>query len=67
MARPDGRAVERTSPVESGTGYKTSMPKDSCLIRMGDTVVLCTASVTQSVPARLRSGVGLGTVVVSCS
>ncbi len=54
----------RPLSLERGTNLYA---EGSCLIRMGDTVVLCTASVTQSVPARLRSGVGLGTVVVSCS
>ncbi len=58
MARPDGRAVDELRPLSMERGTNP-YAEGSCLIRMGDTVVLCTASVTQSVPP-WRRGSGLG-------
>ena len=60
MARPDGRKADELRPVslELGTAKHA---EGSCLVRMGDTVVLCTASVEDGVPQFLRGG-GVGWV-----
>jgi ribonuclease PH len=52
--RPDGRAADELRPVEIATGYlKTA--EGSALITFGNTQVLCTASVENSVPPFLRN------------
>jgi ribonuclease PH len=52
--RPDGRAADELRPVEIATGYlKTA--EGSALITVGNTQVLCTASVETSVPPFLRN------------
>jgi ribonuclease PH len=58
--RPSGRANDALRPVTIETGV-TRHAEGSCLIRMGDTHVLCTASVEESVPPFLRKS-GLGWV-----
>ena len=58
--RPSGRALDALRPVSIETGV-TRHAEGSCLIRMGDTHVLCTASVDPSVP-RFVKGSGLGWV-----
>ncbi|MGH2571251.1 MAG: ribonuclease PH, partial [bacterium] len=60
MARPDGRKAGqlRSIQLELGTA---KYAEGSCLIRMGETTVLCTASVEDGVPAFLR-GKGEGWV-----
>ncbi len=60
MPRPDGRdpAVLRPLTLERGANPHA---EGSCLVRMGGTVVLCTASVEAGVPA-WRKGSGLGWV-----
>jgi ribonuclease PH len=58
--RPSGRAVDALRPVVIETGV-TRHAEGSCLIRMGDTHVLCTASLEESVPPFLRK-TGLGWV-----
>ena len=60
MARPDGRAWDELRPLtlERGTN---PYAEGSCLVRMGGTLVLCTASVEQGVPG-WRRGSGLGWV-----
>ena len=58
--RPSGRALDALRPVSIETGV-TRHAEGSCLIRMGDTHVLCTASVDPSVP-RFVKGWGLGWV-----
>jgi ribonuclease PH len=60
FARFDGRAVSELRPVRMELGY-AKHAEGSCLIRMGDTWVLCTASVEDGVPAFLR-GKGQGWV-----
>jgi ribonuclease PH len=60
MTRFDGRAVSELRSVHMETGY-AKHAEGSCLIRMGDTWVLCTASVEEGVPAFLR-GKGQGWV-----
>jgi ribonuclease PH len=52
--RPDGRRPDELRPVEIATGYlKTA--EGSALITVGNTQVLCAASVEGSVPAFLRN------------
>src|SRR5687767_5707261 len=60
MARLDGRAVDELRPVLLETGF-VKHAEGSCLVRMGDTWVLCTASVEDGVPPFLR-GQGQGWV-----
>ncbi len=60
MAWPDGRAAAELRPLalERGTN---PYAEGSCLVRMGGTLVLCTASVEAGVPG-WRKGKGLGWV-----
>ena len=58
--RPSGRALDALRDVSIETGV-TRHAEGSCLIRMGDTHVLCTASVDPGVP-RFLKGAGLGWV-----
>ncbi|HVO34645.1 MAG TPA: ribonuclease PH [Gemmatimonadales bacterium] len=60
MARPDGRGAADLRPLvlERGTN---PYAEGSCLVRMGATLVLCTASVEAGVPG-WRKGTGLGWV-----
>lgn len=58
--RPSGRAPDQLRPVSIETGV-TKHAEGSCLIRMGDTHVLVTASIDQKAPPFLRN-TGLGWV-----
>jgi ribonuclease PH len=58
--RPSGRARDELRPVRLETGA-TRHAEGSCLIRMGDTHVLCTASVEGRTPPWMRNS-GLGWV-----
>lgn len=58
MPRPDGRAADTLRPVSLERGANP-YAEGSCLIRMGGTLVLCTASVEESVPS-WRKGSGSG-------
>lgn len=60
MSRPDGRAPDQLRPLvlERGTN---PFAEGSCLIRMGGTLVTCTASVEQGVPP-FKKGTGTGWV-----
>ncbi|MEL6577058.1 MAG: ribonuclease PH [Pseudomonadota bacterium] len=58
--RPSGRQPDALRPVTIETGY-TRHAEGSVLIRMGDTAVLCTASVDEKAPPFLRNS-GLGWV-----
>jgi ribonuclease PH len=49
MPRPDGRANNELRPVSMSTGYN-KYAEGSCLVEIGDTVVICTASVLNEVP-----------------
>jgi ribonuclease PH len=60
MNRPDGRAPTALRPVSLERGASPHA-EGSCLVRLGGTVVLCTASVEPGVPA-WRKGSGLGWV-----
>ncbi len=53
MTRSDGRAADELRPVKIQTGW-VRHPEGSALIEMGDTRVLCTASIEESVPPFLR-------------
>ena len=58
--RPSGRQTNEMRSVEIETGF-TRHAEGSCMIRMGDTHVLCTASVDERVPPFLKNS-GLGWV-----
>jgi ribonuclease PH len=58
--RPSGRAADELRAVVIETGVSRHA-EGSCLIRVGDTHVLCTASLEESVPPFLRK-TGLGWV-----
>lgn len=58
MARPDGRAHDQLRPIRIHRQY-TKYAEGSVLIEMGDTRVLCTASVEERVPP-WRRGQGMG-------
>lgn len=54
MSRPSGRAPDQMRAVSIETGF-AKHAEGSCLIRFGDTHVLCTASVEERVPPWLRN------------
>ncbi|MFA5538143.1 MAG: ribonuclease PH [Gemmobacter sp.] len=58
--RPSGRKLDEMRPVSIETGV-VKHAEGSCLIRMGDTHVLCTASIEEKTPPFLK-GTGLGWV-----
>ena len=58
--RPSGRAADALRTVSLDTGF-SHHAEGSCLIRMGRTEVLCTASVEDRIPPFLRNS-GLGWV-----
>ncbi len=58
--RPSGRAADALRPVSFALGVSRHA-EGSCLIRVGDTHVLCTASLEERVPPFLRN-TGLGWV-----
>ena len=53
MARPSGRAPDQLRPVRF-TRTHGKHAEGSVLVEFGDTQVLCTASVEESVPQFLR-------------
>ncbi len=60
MARPDGRADDELRPMTLELGF-AKHAEGSCLVKMGETWVLCTASVEDGVPQFLK-GQGQGWV-----
>jgi len=58
--RPSGRKLDAMRPIEIETGV-TRHAEGSCLIRCGDTHVLCTATIEDKAPSFLK-GTGLGWV-----
>ncbi|MEM9342384.1 MAG: ribonuclease PH [Pseudomonadota bacterium] len=58
--RPSGRKTDELRPVSIEPGF-TRHAEGSCLIRCGDTQVICTASLDERVPPFLK-GSGLGWV-----
>jgi len=65
MARPDGRLAAQLRPVTMERGV-AKYAEGSCLISVGDTKVLCTASVEDKVPPFLK-GQGQGWVTAEYS
>ncbi|MFR6087303.1 MAG: ribonuclease PH [Oscillospiraceae bacterium] len=57
MTRADGRKYNELRPVEITTGF-IKFAEGSVLIRCGDTVVLCNASVEERVPPHVAPGRG---------
>src|SRR3972149_11325395 len=53
MPRPDGRANDALRPVEITRNF-LKHAEGSCLIELGDTQVICTASVEDRVPPFLK-------------
>lgn len=58
--RPSGRALDEMRPISIETNV-TKHAEGSCMIRVGDTHVLCTASIEERVPPFIK-GSGLGWV-----
>lgn len=58
MARPDGRSPNQLRPLALERGANP-YAEGSCLVRLGGTLVMCTATVEQGVPA-WRRGSGQG-------
>ena len=54
MAREDGRANDQIRPVRITRGY-IKYAEGSCLIEVGNTMVVCTASVEEKVPPFLKN------------
>src|SRR5579859_429187 len=54
MSRPSGRAVDQLRPVTLTPGF-AKYAEGSCLVKCGETHVLCTASVEEKVPPFLRN------------
>jgi ribonuclease PH len=52
--RPSGRAPDQLRPVSLETGFSRHA-EGSCLVKFGDTHVLCTASVDEKVPPWMRN------------
>lgn len=57
MTRADGRAIDQLRPVELTKDY-IKFAEGSVLIRCGDTVVLCNASVEEKTPPHVPEGHG---------
>jgi len=58
MSRDDGRAADELRPIRLERGANP-YAEGSCLVHMGSTLVMCTASVNDGVP-QWRRGSGLG-------
>ena len=57
MERIDGRANDELRPIEITPGFN-KFAEGSCLIRCGNTMVLCTASVEEKTPPHVPEGEG---------
>ena len=64
MPRADGREPQQLRPVEMIPNY-VKFAEGSVLIRCGDTVVLCNASVEEKTPPHVKEGCGWVTVEYS--
>ena len=60
VTRPDGRRVDQLRPVQLRLGVQKD-PAGSVQLALGDTVVICAATVEEGVPA-WRRGQGAGWV-----
>ncbi|MGB1824572.1 MAG: ribonuclease PH, partial [Ilumatobacteraceae bacterium] len=65
MSRPDGRQPDELRPVSFERDF-TEMADGSCLVTIGRTKVLCTASIDEDVP-RWMKGRGTGWVTAEYS
>jgi ribonuclease PH len=65
MKRADGRGPAELRPIKLTTGYQPN-PEGSCLIEVGQTRVICAATVEESVPHWIR-GTGRGWVTAEYS
>ncbi len=65
MTRPDGRQPDELRPISFERDF-TAMAAGSCLVRFGETRVLCTASIDEDVPRWMR-GRGSGWVTAEYS
>ena len=65
MSRVDGRAPDQLRPVDMKLGFMPNA-EGSCLVSMGDTRVICTATLENSVP-RWMQGRGVGWVTAEYS
>src|SRR5579859_3441536 len=54
MPRPSGRAIDQLRQVTLTPGF-AKYAEGSCLVKFGDTHVLCTASIEEKVPPFLRN------------
>src|SRR5271154_557794 len=54
MPRPSGRAADQLRPVSLHPGF-AKYAEGSCLVKFGETHVLCTASLDEKVPPFLRN------------
>lgn len=54
MLRLDGRAADQLRPIKITRNY-IKYPEGSCLIEMGDTKVICNASIEEKVPPFLKN------------
>jgi ribonuclease PH len=55
MTRKDGRKADQLRPVRITPDF-TKFAEGSCLIEIGNTMVLCNASVEEKVPSHVKSG-----------
>lgn len=53
--RIDGRSLDQLRPVKITTGF-SKFAEGSCLIEMGNTIVLCNASIEEKVPPHVKEG-----------
>ncbi len=65
MKREDGRQPQQIRPVKITRNY-LKYPEGSVLVEMGNTKVICTASVSEGVP-HFKKGSGLGWVTAEYS
>ena len=60
--RPSGRKPDQLRAVSFERNY-IKHAEGSCLVRFGDTHVLCTASLEERVPPSMKSATGLPPVI----
>ena len=63
--RPSGRAADEMRAVELLINDVNKYAEGSCLAKLGETHVLCTASIDEKVPPFLRNS-GQGWVTAEC-
>ena len=65
MNRIDGRKFDQLRPVKLTPDF-TKFAEGCCLIEIGNTVVLCTASVEDKVPPHVKQGAGSPRSIPCC-